>query len=793
MKPRLKLSRSRLRMTMPAIFLCAAFVQVVYAQSPATAPRETAAVTQDVAKDKKGADLPKPQVIDVDAAADPERAWARFLETAEFGPSFAAYQVLSDLPYANASVDADGCVRHREALTASVRAVPVSIALRRAAMLCAEVLGDAATAERELAALSALSKHALLDHSDLNLAKPIRVFQTWDMYALIHSLGYEFRYEYFKRLRPDRYFPHAVAAWDPEKKVEHHFVFDYVDTAAALDRNSPAAAYPYHRSQIAKAYVQSLLESDEPIAHDYEAVRQALSTAGMKERAKLLRDGAERGGLLSLGSWFKLCDETPFDGCVDGFVDALLPQAEEGHALAMTLLAAAYHNGVGLKKDTSAAAKMLAAANARWHANGASILYVAHLQDFGKRLSADNDSLLRAAAAAGHREAELFRLMFDLYSDAKRPLNTAEIAILERPENNRSGIGLSILAGRYGAIERNDLTWETVRKAAYAGSAPFQYVYADYLLDNRTDPESQAEAQALMIRAAHGGDADAARYLSARSANKSDWAAAASWLQAAVEGEDVGAILDLVGLIEEEERPGINGKPEDAYETYRRLSELSDSAAARRGMARMALRGVGTQKDPAKAKAWLLVDAKKGDLVSQVDLATALLNGKFGVPDIPEGESWMKRAISAGSEEATVAYGSWLIKHAPDTASRARGRKLLAEGKGADNMFTRNNLAWALCVSPHVDVREPVAGLAVAKRMEAKIDDLGPGDIDTIAACYAANGDFARAIVLQDRVLAGLPKNADGEPQGNSGLFRRLEMYKAKEAYIEISFEENQE
>lgn len=739
---------------------------------------------------------PTPQPID--PAVDPGRAWAQFLETADFSSSMAAYKVLGDVSYTHTEVDADKCALHRDALAASVQKVPISIALHRAAMLCAEAAHDDATAERELAAVAALSKLALAERGG-TMGRPIRVFLLWDIYALLNSLGYEHRYEYFEKAHPQRYFPHVVAVWDPKKKTERHFAFDYVDVTATINRDDPLAAYPYHRNRLAQMYLQSLLADNEPIAHDLDAVLKASEQDDDSERLKLLRAGAARGGIQSAMTWMLFCRQREIPNCSDGLIDALLPQAEKGYALPKTLLAVAYANGIGLRRDRVSAEKMLAAADASWQPHAASLTFVRTMRQFGGgRLSKEDERVLRSAASAGNGEAELLRVMLSAVDDPEKPLSEAEIELLQRPENNTVGLGYSVLAGYYYAIGSEDAGREAMRRSAEAGMPAMQQLYADALLKNASDPESLAEARRMMIRAAHGGDADAMRALAYDSASQSDWIAAASWLQAAVDADDIQAILDLAGLIEEGERPGINGKPQDAFNLYSRISKTSYGARARRGMARMAVRGVGTARDPVKAMAWLRFDAERGDTYSQTLLGQGLLTGEFGRVDIAGGRRWLKEAIAAGDDGAKSAYGSWLIKYGPDPASRAEGRKLLTEVEATDDEFSRNNLAWALCVSSYDDVRDPKAGLDFAKRMEAQTAvKLDFAALDTVAACYAANGDFARAVDLQKKVIVLLPKQDDGKPQSSTGdytgVFRRSDMYGAGQPYIETNPAENKE
>jgi hypothetical protein len=416
---------------------------------------------------------------DADVAADPAQAWRTFLDTAELESAYNAYGVLNALGYSVAGVDADACRVQRDALKDSIRAVPISIALRRAGMLCAEALGDDALAEREVAALAALSRHALAEYGDGAWRRPIRVLQPWDIYALIHSLGYEFRYEYYSAVRPERYFPLVVAAWDAEKKVERHLAFDFVDAIAGIDRKSEYAGFPYQRNDMVDAYIKGQIESEQPIGFDAQAVEDASKHPEIRERVRILRAGAERGGMQSAISWLIQCGQDRYAGCADGLVDALLPFAEREHAMPMTLLAIAYREGIGLSKDAAAGSQLLAAANARWHRDGASVAYVSSMRQIApKRWDPHYDTLLRAAKAAGNRDAEMLLALRKLIDSDAPVLTAEEIAVLMRPENNSLGRGYAVLAEYYQNRKDPAKTAELRLKAAHAGNPAAQREYA---------------------------------------------------------------------------------------------------------------------------------------------------------------------------------------------------------------------------------------------------------------------------------------------------------------------------
>ncbi len=70
-----------------------------------------------------------------------------------------------------------------------------------------------------------------------------------------------------------------------------------------------------------------------------------------------------------------------------------------------------------------------------------------------------------------------------------------------------------------------------------------------------------------------------------------------------------------------------------------------------------------------------------------------------------------------------------------------------------------NELAWQLAVSPNPRIRNPARALALAKSAVAAHAKYCVY-MDTLAAAYAANGDFVRAIAMQKAAIP-LAKNAE--------------------------------
>lgn len=721
-----------------------------------------------------------------EVAADPQRVWTRFLAEAELGAAYEQYDVVDAVGYDGESVQTDACRDLAQTLREAVVAVPVSIAVHRVAMLCAEATGDDVTAEREAAALGALSAHALAARGDAGWHRPIPVLSPRDIYALILLLGYEFRYEYYKGVLPKRYLPLVVAAWDPEAKVERHLAFDFIDTSFTIDREDTYAGYPFQRHLLADGFVQAQSKNGEISSMDMLAAQAAFTAESKLAGLEHLREGAMHGGVASLSSWLVLCSSEQVPNCDEGFIDALLPLAEKHQAAPMTLLALAYAEGIGVKRDTKAAEALLDAADKRWHERGASTLFAAITSTLHPGVRNDFAmERLRKSIEAGNTDAEVMRVVAEILSDDKHALSAQDIAVLERPSSNQVGLGYAVLAEYY---QKRDMTAEmeiATRKAADHGHAAAQRSRALMTIREGGVKTPRAAWWTDLSNAAQGGDVYAMRLLSSDAVDNKNWKAAAGWLLAAVEAGDLEAVYEIAALYETG-NADLPGGLDQAIKTYEALAGEAggDGALARRRLATLAMEGRGMKRNPEKAVAWLQADAERGDVDSQLQLASLYLRRDFEGADVADGRRWIERAIALGSADAKGAYGEWLVSRPEAThEDRAHGLVLLREVADSGDLGARNNLAWALCVSPAEDVHNPEAGLRIAKEMEPD-PGLSPGYIDTIAACYAATGDFTEAVRQQQRAIDDLPRDDMGKPQGGQGMFDRLDLYRSGKAYL---------
>lgn len=727
-----------------------------------------------------------------EVARDAAGVWERFLAKAELTTVYDAYDVLDLVDYTLEKVDAGKCREHAAALAAAAKTAPVSIAIHHTAMLCAEAQLQSAAAESEFGAVAALSKLALSQASEVTDSKPIRVLRFEDALALLRISGLEHRYQYYDESRPARYFPLTVAVWDADAKVEKHFRFDFVDTAFRLDRKDPSSGFPVQRNYLANGFLEGQTKRNMVMAWDVRAFGEAAEVAEAKDKIAKLRPAAESGGVRSAMLWSIICVRRPYPGCGDGLVDALLPQAEQQYASPMVLLAFAYAEGIGVKRDAAAAAKLLDAADRRRSHAQAGVDY-AELWRFAHDgpLPADIVKRVERAITLGNRNAETFLITQRIYDEAKPALSPAELSHLAEPDQNSTGAGYALLAQYYENRKQTEQRVPWLAKAADAGHAGSQSDYGWMLWKGEHAKLDRDAAKRWYEQAAQGGNAWGARFMAMESVKAKRWKDAEYWLLAAIYDNSVEAIIDLAELYEQE-KPGLSGNAARAVEIYRSLADTE--ADARRQLSQMALEGRGMAKDAEQAKKWLLSDAEKDDADSQTLLAMAYLEGKFGKVDEAEGRRWMERAMKAKDENAFSAYGSWLYYTKNTGDSRLQALDIWNQGLETGSNLSANNLAWAYCTAPQADVADAAKGMRAAAKI-GDIDDMEDHELDTVAACNAASGDYKAAARLQllaiERVAARR-KDADPaepvDPVDNvDGYRRRLALYEAGKPYVEIT------
>jgi TPR repeat protein len=222
--------------------------------------------------------------------------------------------------------------------------------------------------------------------------------------------------------------------------------------------------------------------------------------------------------------------------------------------------------------------------------------------------------------------------------------------------------------------------------------------------------------------------------------------------------------------------------------------------------------------------------AEDGEPLAQFIYGHALYSGdpeRKVAPDKERGLAMMQRASDAGHLDASVALAQTMLDPGPDQALSsvpvatlrralpyirvgADGgdvwamtvyAQLLQDGAAgltrnctesadwrrkaeeAGLEFARNDRVWVLATCAEPSQRDPKQALALAQPMIKQRATLSSGHLDTIAAVYAANGDFTQAVRFQQLAIKRLEPDVD-EPD-RERIRERLSRYQQRHDYTD--------
>jgi len=715
-----------------------------------------------------------------DAAAQ----WRDFLATADVD---AVYGALGE-GLGGHSFDAPPtearCREKAAAIAEAVRQAPVSIAAHYLAFQCAQRLGDEGAAERHVAQVGTLARHALASATEDWMAPPIRVVSGHDIYALLAASGLTFRQEILLPMPLRRHLTYRVIAWDPEAQRERHLYFDFVDTVVRLSHRNQALKFPSGRQRQIEATIDALVRANSLAGLDLKLTLDARKKGDPREIVAGLRPIAERGGYNAAFNWLYHCRHTPFEGCGEGLVDTLLPDAEARHVLPTILLALAYAEGVGVARDTKAAMTLVDAAADQLDDGLATIEFVrAHRNLEVGPLPAFVLERLQALSAKGQPLATALLGYEALGVPGAESLPEALVPALEAAGRRGSMAAMRLLGVEWNNTGQHARALPWLRLAAEAGDAASQDGYGVilYFGQGGVVPD-QEQARRWWHEAGHGGDTPAMLRSGWQAMLREDWKSAFDWYASASQMGDDRGTLAAAALLERD-LEGLEGGPARALEIYDSMQHGESQAEARRRMALLYIEGKGTEKDLARARALLEQDAETGDHESQARLGILLLEGSLGDADPVQGKAWMQRAMAEGDGGAHDTYAMYLYYQVGTLEARREAMALWAEATEKPGGWGLNNAAWVKCVSPVDELRLPAEGLALARRM-GEPATLSAFRLDTLAACHAATGDFEAATLRQQAAVDWMDENDAADPS-IEGMRERLLLYRARKAYIE--------
>jgi TPR repeat protein len=716
------------------------------------------------------------------AKVDYPMLWRAFRAEAELSVVMPSFDVLEPLQYPD-GLSADGCAAQADALSAALRTNPVSLALRHAALACAELGDDTALAARHEAVLGGLLATAVAGGRGASSNRPVPISAEIDVVGFAKAAGLQIDGAYHLSGVQPRLLPLHVLLSDPAAGTERDLEFDFFDVWLDLSRAEPESAYPIYGMGSATQYLEHSAESGNVGARIALALRANRSTPEGREQATgILRGAIAAGSDAATLLLAEACFTAPdLWSCEGHEVDGALELAEKGSGRALVLLAAAYTAGVGVKRDAGSAARLLERAEQKLgvkEANERLAELVAGRELRDDDLGRIGTQALRKAVEAGSPSA-MRMLGASIEAGEARALDDGEAArLLERAAAEGDSIAAGVLA--YRAMQASD--YATARKhlqrAVDLGDGVAAGQLAVLHSSGRGGPVDRATARRLREFAAWRGFAASARVLAFNhlpgGLDGIDYDKARRWLAGAAVRGDTAAMAKLAEL--DIEGLGTGHDLERGARLFRQLAAQGVDEG-RLGAARAVL-ARGTDPAAMRSAAKTIRSMAKDDFrEAALEYARLLLAGRGVEADLDEALIWYRRTMDKGFQASDeFVFGMLLLSGPVAQQQPKRAREVFdrVTQRGRPNEI--NDIAWRLCVSRNDEFRDPPTGLALSQRVEDAT--MKAVDHSTRAACLAATGDFERARAMQ---RAGLEKVVAEDPE-NVG---RIEAFHARLAFYE--------
>lgn len=361
-------------------------------------------------------------------------------------------------------------------------------------------------------------------------------------------------------------------------------------------------------------------------------------------------------------------------------------------------------------------------------ADAAYWLGYAHAHGFSGRQDADlAQTLLQKAADGGIADAD-FQIAY-----LQRQSPDHGIQFLERAASKNVALALSTL-GRL-------------------------YAYAEPPLQN------PARAVEQYRRSATLGDADG-QYLLGRAycdgmGVDRDLGACRSWIERSAAQGNAQAHLTLGNLLEQQAQARI----------VQHHYWLAGEGGVAGGMINIGLaymRGHGVAQDWREALTWF----HRAQGVPMADYYAALmyLYGMGVEPNDAEARKMLERASQHMPQAAALLAGMYAGgMGTPENDARAEA--LLTQALESTDPGALNSSAWTLATAPRAELRQPAMALRLARQSVA-LAATWP-HIDTLAAAYAAQGDYESAAAEQKRALQLAPESERAHMQGRLASYRQ--------------------
>lgn len=340
----------------------------------------------------------------------------------------------------------------------------------------------------------------------------------------------------------------------------------------------------------------------------------------------------------------------------------------------------------------------------------------------------------------------------------------------------------ALVSSGLGAADAPDLAALQARTAQ--GDASAEGLLCSAYFSGSGVPHDPAKARPLCERAAEADDPIGEQvlgdmYQQGRGVDR-DYTLALTWLRKSAAHGD--AVAERLLGVSYQQGLGVTANPVTAGEWYDKAAAGGD-ALAMYYLSGLYYYGQGRPKDVSRSFAMADDAALKGLPDAEMELSWFYANG-VGVPQDPaEAGSWLRKAAEHGHVQAGCTLAVRHFSRDDATVSDTEALAWLDAGSRQDNLECMNNEAWVLATAKQEALRDPLKAHALALSALAERPD-DPALLDTLAAVFAAQGKFDRAVAEEEEAMGKLPEGAKGQAV-RANFQQRLDLYRKHQAYVD--------
>ena len=190
--------------------------------------------------------------------------------------------------------------------------------------------------------------------------------------------------------------------------------------------------------------------------------------------------------------------------------------------------------------------------------------------------------------------------------------------------------------------------------------------------------------------------------------------------------------------------------------------------------------GAGVAKDGKEAAKWLTKSAEQGNAWAQWGLGVCYAKGIGTAKDEKEAVKWYTKSAEQGNANAQYDLGACYSKGDGVTKDYKEAVKWYTKSAETGEVYAQNNLAWVLSTSNDPNIRNGKEGEKWAQKAIATRGLTDAFGLDTLAATYAEQGDFAAAVSTQEKAISIYTKQ---DASISKELDDHLKSYQAKKPW----------